>query len=100
MLGIDLNSLGSVTIILAICAGLCVFGMLLLFLVQIIGGAFEVIGGFLEIIFGILSGGPEAWCSCIIGTTILFLCCGTVITVVGILSTCGTPDAVNFCRLF
>lgn len=85
---------------MAIAVLCCVGGVLILVVLNVIGGLFGVGLGILEIGLDLFSGGPIAWCGCLV---VLLGCCGcTAITIMAIrvLSTCGTPDAVNFCRFF
>jgi len=79
---------------------LCGLGILLLLGFQIIGGFLEIFTSVFELLFEVLSGGPVAWCGCLV---LLFVCGGgTVLAVVLAqgLSSCGTPEAINFCTLF
>lgn len=90
-------------IILALCGLLCCGGLLVGILLPILGFFGDILGLFgvvFEAFFDILSGGPLAWCGCFLVLFGCFICFGIVVTLVSVLSTCGTPDAVNFCRLF
>jgi hypothetical protein len=90
---------GTILLIVVGCAGLCVVGIGLLFSLQILTSVVGMFAGIAEVIGAVLSGGPLAWCGCIL----LFVICGAVVIIalwlVSILSSCGTADAVNFCRL-
>jgi hypothetical protein len=82
------------------CVALLVFGGIIGFVLQIFGFGFSIIANFIEFFFNILSGGPVAWCGCLVG---LFACagCGVLTLMVGsALQQCGTAQAVNLCRLF
>lgn len=81
--------------VLLITAGLCGIGIVLAIIVQVFG----FVGNFLEIIFEVFNGGPLAWCGCLIGIFICGGCACTVAFAASVLSTCGTPNAVNFCVL-
>jgi hypothetical protein len=88
------------TSILLICGGLCCGGVILVIFSHIIGGAFGVFFGLFDVVINFVSGGPVAWCGCL-GFLMLFgVCAFITISIVGVLSTCGTPDAVKFCELF
>lgn len=82
------------------CVALCIIGIGVLFSLQIFSGIVAMLSGLLQGFGTILSGGPLAWCGCIL----LFVICGATAVVgiwlVSILSTCGTADAVNICQLF
>lgn len=97
----DINTLldpNNVTIIF-ICVGLCVVGLILLFILQFVGGIFAGIMSLFEVVFQVISGGPVAWCGCLVG---LLVCCGVfgvIVAFASIFQDCGTPNAVNFCRL-
>lgn len=85
--------------ILFICVGLCVTGLILLFILQFVGGIFAGVMSMFEIVFQVIAGGPIAWCGCLIG---ILACCGifgVLVAGASILQDCGTPNAVNFCRL-
>lgn len=85
----------------AICCGLlCIVGFLALIVLPIVGGALDLLGGIFELVFGILEGGPIAWCGCLLFLAGCGVCAGILIAVMSVLSTCDTPNAVNFCRLF
>lgn len=82
-----------------VCALSCGVMVILFLGIQILGGALEIFTGVFELIGGFLGGGPISCCGCIIliggcGICGLFISWGA-----GMLQTCGTPDAVNFCRL-
>jgi hypothetical protein len=83
-----------------ILGGICLVGVVL----AVVFGALTTVLQFFAQIFGffagILSGGPIAWCGCIVA---IGGCIGVVILAISIstiLSTCGTPNEVNFCQLF
>ena len=86
--------------VVLICAGLCCGGIILIFFLQLIGGFFGVFAGLFEIGLEFLAGGPVAWCGCLAAIVFLVICGLLTLSLVGIVSTCGTPDAVNFCELF
>jgi hypothetical protein len=86
--------------VLLICGGLCCGGIILGVVLPVLSGAFDIIFGLVEIISDILTGGPVSWCGCIMFIVLLVACCGGLFAVASMLSTCGTADAVNFCRIF
>lgn len=87
-------------LLIVVVCGLCLVGFVLLMVVQLIGGVFDIFFGLFEFVGGIIEGGPIAWCGCLVLIGGCGLCAGTIYVVTQLLSTCGTPDAVNFCRLF
>jgi hypothetical protein len=95
----DLQNL-DIGLTILVLAGLCAVGVVLLLLLQVLGTVFGFVFNILEVVGGVIQGGPMAWCGCLVG---LLVCggCGIGIAVtVSLLSSCGTPDAVNFCSLF
>jgi hypothetical protein len=83
------------------CACLCGVGLIFMIVFQVVGGFLEAIVSFFELIFGLLGGGGSvSGCGCLF---LLAACVGTVVVallVTQMLTTCGTPQAVNFCGLF
>lgn len=80
------------------CALLCIVGVVLMLGLQIISGFLDVFTSIFGLFFDVLSGGPVAWCGCLV---MIFGCAGLVglgILFSQVLSTCGTPQAVNFCQ--
>ena len=89
-------NLGGLIIVLT---GLCLFGLVLLFILQFVGGALEILSNLFELVFGVLGGGPLSWCGCLfvlLGGCVCVLLVGLAATA---MSSCGTPTAVNFCNL-
>ncbi len=82
------------------CAVLCGVGVLLLLGLQIIGGVFDIASSFLGLFFDVLSGGPLAWCGCLLLVAGIVVCGGLILLLAQTLATCGTPQAVNLCLLF
>ena len=60
----------------------------------------NIIGGIFDIISGILGGGPGGCCGCLVLIALLLSCGVLAWSLSDVLSTCNTPDAVNFCRIF
>jgi uncharacterized protein involved in cysteine biosynthesis len=85
---------------LVICGLLCVGGVVLLVVLQVLGGVLGFLFGFVEMFLGILSGGPASWCGCLAVLIGIVVCGGLAFMLAGALSSCGTPDAVNLCRIF
>jgi hypothetical protein len=81
------------------CIALCGIGVLLFFGLQIIGTSIGVFAGIFELVTQVISGGPVSWCGCLVLFLGCSFCAVITISVVGIIQSCGTPDAVNFCRI-
>lgn len=79
---------------------LCIGGLLLSFALPLLSGIFTLISALFEVGLDVLMGGPIAWCGCIVFLVLVVGCCAFVAVVAYSLSTCGTPDAVNFCSWF
>ncbi len=86
--------------VIAVIAALCVGGLVLSFILPLLSGLFSIISAFVEFLFHVLTGGPVAWCGCLVLAILLIGFCGFIAVVIYSLSTCGTPDAVNFCAWF
>ncbi len=93
-----LSSLDSNALFL-LCGGCVVVAILLVvlpFFMNIIGVIFNL----LEFVTTLINLGPVPGCGCVM----LLLGCGCTSTVgyvlINALSTCGTPQAVNFCQFF
>lgn len=82
-------------IILVVLAVLCVGGLILAVVLPLLSGVFEVLGTLLEFVFNIVSGGPVAWCGCLLFLILLLACCGLIVLVAT--SGCGTPGAAGLC---
>lgn len=80
----------------------CLFGVAVIFAVasNFVGAIFGIFNGLLEMGLNVVTGGPEAWCSCFFVALALAACCGITIFVASVAGSCGTPDAVRFCELF
>lgn len=92
ILGADLS-------VVLICAGLCIVGVILVFVLPVVMDLLGVIINLTEIALDIVGMGPGGWCGCLVIIAALGLCAGTLLLTANLLSTCGTPDAVNLCRL-
>lgn len=81
------------------CVCLCGLGFLLVTGIGIIGGFLDTIFSIFNVFFDILAGGPTSWCGCLV---VIVLCAGGVglaLLMAQALSTCGTPQAINFCSI-
>lgn len=98
----DLDILGSgAPLLIALgCIVLCIVGVILFIGMQIIGGVFGIFGGVVDVVFELATAGPVPGCGCVVVVVGCMLCVGVVLAISSVLSTCGTPDAVNFCRIF
>ncbi len=87
--------LDSPIVIGLICSVLCVVGVVFFFVFQFLGNVFDVVFGLFDLVINVLQGGPLAWCGCLLVILLLGACGAIALT----LTTCGTPNQVNFCRL-
>jgi hypothetical protein len=94
MQGIDLGN--PLVIGIALC-GLCIVGIVLLVVLQVLGGALGLVGGLFEGLLQLLNAGPFAWCGCLVGLIALVGCGGVVWLIISSLASCGTESAVNLC---
>lgn len=100
---VDLSQLfsGDNTLLLVLgCACLCVVGFILMSGLHIVGGVIGTFSSVIDVVFNILSGGPVSWCGCLV---LIFVCIGGVggaYVITQAMATCGTPQAINLCRLF
>lgn len=94
-----LNSIQPIWLVIC-CGALCALGIFVMVVLPIIGGAFDLLGGVFELVFNVFEGGPVAWCGCLFVLLGCGLCGGIVLAIISVASTCDTPNAVNFCRLF
>lgn len=79
------------------CVLLCVFGLLIVFGLQLIGTTLSTFLGIFEFFGGIIGGGPAAWCGCLV---FLFIC-GGIAAIVWVVTSCNAnPYSMNFCQLF
>lgn len=85
-------------LITIICASLCIVGIIGLFAIQLLTGALQFLVGFVEIFFGILQGGPLAWCGCLVLLFGCGICSIITFSFVSVIPQCSTPQAVNLCR--
>ena len=91
---VDLTTLALIVV------GLCAVGVVAFILVNIFGMFIGVFTGIFEGIANLVAGGPVAWCGCLL-TVLGCAACGLLAaTLLSIYSSCGTAQAVNFCRFF
>lgn len=84
------------TLFLAVgCAVLCGVGLVLLLGLQILGSALNIFTA----LAGLFSD-PLGGCGCVLGLLGCAGCAALSAIMAQSLATCGTPNAVNFCRLF
>ena len=81
------------------CVCLCGLGIVLVTGFHVLTGLIGAIGSVLQLFFQILGGGPVAWCGCLVVILIVAGGIGLVIVMAQAFSTCGTPQAINFCSL-
>lgn len=81
-----------------LCCGLCIGGIVLFFIFPLVTGLLEIVFGLFETLLDIANIGPLPGCGCIVLIAGCGLCGAVTLFVSNVLSTCGTPDAVNFCR--
>ncbi|MFW5708771.1 MAG: hypothetical protein ACOCX5_00990 [Chloroflexota bacterium] len=93
-----LSNLEPLAIVL-ICGGLCVGGFVVMFLLSFVGEILELGLGVLEFFGEALLWGPLPGCGCIFVLVACGMCGALVWLAADVLATCGTPDAVNLCRL-
>ncbi len=79
---------------------LCVGGVILSIVLPLLSSILAVFGTVLELLFDVLTGGPIAWCGCLVVFILVGGCCLLVSVLSFSLSSCGTPDAVNLCSWF
>jgi len=82
--------------LLLIIAGLCALAVVVMVILPIIGTLFDLIG----VVGGLLTGDPSSCCGCLLFLGLTAVCGGIAAFVLSVLSSCGTPEAVNFCSWF
>jgi hypothetical protein len=91
---------GSIVTLVVICVIIVIIGAVLGFVVNFLGSILGVIGSTFGLFTDFLAGGPIVWCGCIVGIVLLALCAISIFGVASLLSSCGTPQAINLCSLF
>lgn len=92
----DINPVVAIGVLCMLCAGTTVLVLLL----SVISGLLDVVMFVFETAFNLVQSGPMGCCGCLVAIIACGGCLFFILTVSGILQSCGTPDAVNFCRLF
>jgi hypothetical protein len=96
MQGVDLNTIliaGGVLVTLFLVVS--VLGSVL----SIFGFIGDIFGNLSNVIFALLGCGPLPGCGCLFAVLSLAGCGIVTVYIVGVVQTCGTPQAVNFCQL-
>ena len=90
---------GNTVLIVLGCVCLCGVGLVFLTGFQIVGGFLDIFTSVFGMFFEVLSGGPVAWCGCLVLAAVCIGGVGLAILIGQGLATCGTPLAINFCSL-
>jgi hypothetical protein len=88
--------IGTLLLITVGCVLLCVVGLVLMFGLQLIGTTLHTFVGLFQVFESVLSGGPVAWCGCLV---LLFICAVIVGGALVIVTCNSDPNAMNFCTL-
>lgn len=91
---------GSALLLAVGCVLLCVVLFVILSVLQFVGGLLEIFGSILGGLFDVISGGPASWCGCLVLIAAIVVCGGLILLLAQAFTTCGTPQAVNFCQVF
>ncbi len=95
---LNLNGGTATLLVIGLCV-LCVVGPVLLSGLHFVAAIVGAIGHLITVALHVISGGPQAWCGCIV----LIGGCGIVAFVIWLfatgLSSCAT-NPTNFCALF
>ncbi len=75
----------------------CVAGLGLALILPLASAVLTIVGGLLDFVMDLVAGGPTTWCGCLLALVVIGGCCGIAALISYVLSTCGTPQAVNFC---
>lgn len=90
----------TVVLLALACGGICVVSIVLIIAAQAFSSVMGVFIAISQFFTQILSGGPIAWCGCLV---VIFLCIGLVgggLGLASLHSTCSAdPSAMNFCAL-
>ena len=90
---------GFAVVIVMCCTLLCGVVFVLTPLFQIVEIILQLIGTVFDLAFGIIGAGPEGCFGCLVLLFGCILCSALSWIIIDALQTCGTSDAVNFCRL-
>ena len=83
-----------------IAGGLCVVGVIAFIFVHVFGVFIGLFTGIFHGVAQIVAGGPVTWCGCLLAVLGCGACGLLATTLMSIYSSCGTAQAVNFCRIF
>jgi len=75
---------------------LCVVGIGLILALQFAGNIIGTLFSFFNLFFDVVSGGPIAWCGCLL----LIGACGLCGGIAYLAAVCSGGSAMNFCLLF
>ncbi len=78
------------------CCLLCGVGLVL----TVLAPVFDLLGGIVEMVVGLFGVGPVPGCGCVVVVALVASVLVVAALTMSILSTCGTPNATNFCTLF
>lgn len=78
-----------------LCGVLFVLGTVL----NALGVVFHVLGGALEIAVNLFNLGPLPGCGCLVLLLAILTCVGGGMAINSVISSCGTAQQMNFCRL-
>jgi hypothetical protein len=84
----------------ACCCGLCVVGLALSILGPFVNIAVGIVGMILDLASTLFELGPVPGCGCVIVAALVGAVLLAAAIMVSLTSTCGTPQATNFCTLF
>lgn len=90
---------GTIVIVAVGACLLCVVILILGLVLQVLGTIFDLIGGLFDMLFSLVNIGPIPGCGCVVVLIALVGCVGCAVYTTSIIGKCGTPEAVNFCRL-
>jgi hypothetical protein len=96
-----MDVLGDISLltVAVVCCVSCAGGLILLFVIGIAADILGAVFGIVEIGFDLFNAGPVPGCGCVLVIGVCGSCSAFTYFALQTLSTCGTPDAVNFCRL-
>lgn len=80
------------------CGLLCVGGVVLFVVLQFLGFGFDILFTALSIVGNVLTGGPIAWCGCMVFICGFGVCAIVTWALVEVVPNCGTSEALNVCR--
>lgn len=89
---------GSILLIIGGGCGLCIVGIILLFVFQLLGGVIGAFGNFVELFTGVLTAGPLESCGCIFLLGGCGVCALLIALAASALGACET-NPTNFCAL-